>query len=680
MDVLYEFQPFVFSSTSSAGVYVEGLPLKSPIGDLLDSHGRICGLFQLRFPAVIGLERTAKEILPFFVSTFYGRECTSVHNHLLECLQETQTYLEKSIMDFSSIEGIDYSLCIGVLWGSVLYVARFGGSVGLRIYRKDTFGNLFVVDQTSGSHSIVSASGYVEHNDVIAFYNDQTDGASFPLSTASLIGLDEQHSYARLTGYFGTQVLQKPSSCVCGVYIKPTLVPSIEDEQIIFKDLDVEERTTLVNEDTSDIDEKVIKDNLIDRQNQAKMFETPAALKNFRAKIFSRLHSPEIFKNRFGFLKFFTHSRIFFISCSMLILFVGLVVSGKDYEKVVKNEKALELQKTELLPQIDTAYKQGLYYAELNPTRAKEYLIDAKKLLSNFSNPDADISKLVAEVDSAYATVTKTYLLDSISPYFDLSAVNAEAQGSRISLYDSVLVVSDKKNNVVYQIGSESRSAKAIIGSTDVIGLIGADGFDGTVYSVSSQGIARYEDKSSKVTRLLDGQTSWGEIVDIQLFGGNVYLLDQTNNQIWKYIPEESGFAAPRNYISSDSVVGLQDATSFSIDGNVWVGTSQGEVIKFYSGKRDPFSLSGIDGGLLSIDSVFTDADSDFLYLLDSKLGRVVVVNKKDGNYVSSYQSKSFVGATDIALNVKSKYLYVLNNQKIFRTEIREAVLTEETP
>jgi len=670
MDVLYDFQPFVFSTTSTEGRFVEGLPLKTPIGEYLDSHGRICGLFDIRFPAMLPIEKKANQVLGYFSSLYYGRDCQNVHDHLLSCLLETQVYIEKSILEFNGIDGIDFSLSVGVLWGSVLYVGRFGGSVGLRIYRRDTFGSLFQIDKTSGSHSIISVSGYIEPDDVVVFYNDQVDQSRFPVSTSSLIGLDAPHVYARLTGYFDAPILQQSSACVCGVYLQSFEVPSVEDERIIFKDINASNDASEIEPIDAELDIKIAQDNLMEREKSKLVFSTPSVISNFNSKIFSSFHAPKV-------LTFFTHQRIFIISCMMLILFVGLVVSGKDYEKIVKNEKALEQQKLGLLPQIDTAYKQGLYYAELNPERSKEYLKDAKKLLAQFSSPTPDISKLINDVDAAYASVTKTYLYDSVQAYFDLSVVNTQAIGSKIGLANSQLVVSDLANSAVYEVGTENRSANAILGSSAVSGLIGADGFEGNVYAVSKQGIARYREKDSKVSSMLEAQSSWGNIVDISVFGNGVYLLDKQNNQIWKYIPDGDSFGPVRNYISSDNVVGLSDATSFSIDGNVWVGTSKGEVIKFYSGKRDNFTISGVDGELGNIAGIYADSDSDYLYVYDNKVGRIVVLLKKDGSYVSSYQSKSFEGGDDIVVDVKNNYLYVLNKQKIFRIEIREKSSTQ---
>jgi hypothetical protein len=151
-----------------------------------------------------------------------------------------------------------------------------------------------------------------------------------------------------------------------------------------------------------------------------------------------------------------------------------------------------------------------------------------------------------------------------------------------------------------------------------------------------------------------------------------VYLLDQTRNQIWKYIPEGNGFGPVRNYISSETQINLNSAVSMAIDGNVWVGLSTGEIIKFYSGRKDTFLLGAVDDPLTTIRALYTDEKANYLYVLDGTSGRVVVFLKKDGSYVATYQSEQFKEASDVVVDSEHGQLYLLNKQKIYRVEVRE--------
>ncbi|MDQ3098316.1 MAG: hypothetical protein M3Q44_01065 [bacterium] len=684
MDILLNFQPFVFSSSATPGKYVEGLPLTSPIGATLASHGRIFGLFSITYPEVFPIDQIAREVFPYFEELYYKNECLSVHEHLISSLRNTQLYIEKKILEYGSVENIDFSLCVGVVWGSVLYVGRFGGTTGFRLYRDSTFGNLFEVDDSSSSSSVVSFSGFIQPSDTVCIYNNEIDTTLFPVSLLGLKDVESTIVYSKLSQYFNDPFQSRASCCVVGFYLDSDRAPSVESERIVFVDIESGNSSAIPDEglDTEFIQNELNADSHLKTPVPQRLFSSEASLKGFSSKII-----PSFARNNLSYAgkkitASFTKRRVFVLGCMLLLVFVGFILVGRDYENKFREQKQSAALKSELLPKAQENYKQGIYYAELNADRAKNYLVDARAIIAQFDPEtlkDPEVQKLIADVDAAYGAVTKTYMLGEIRPYFDLSTVNAEGVGETFSLSSNSLLISDVFHNSVYRVGTDTRSASAIFGPNDLDGLIGAAGTEKIAYGASTKkGIVRTEEQSSQIVRLLEPSGSWGTLSDMQLFGGNIYLLDQTHGQIWKYIPEGNGFGAVRNYISSEVTVDLTDAVSFSVDGNVWIAKKSGDIVKLFSGKQDSFSVTGVDQGLLNARAIFTDPELEYLYILDDINSRIVVVSKKDGNYLSTYSSPVFKNASDVLVDVQSKQLYVLAKQNIFKVELKEAVGVKE--
>jgi hypothetical protein len=675
VDILFNFLPFVFSSASKQGRYVEGLPLRTPLADTLTTHGRVFGLLEFEYPEMFHLENVGRQVFPYFEEMYYNKPCLSVHEHLLSCVRETQTWIEKQTVEYGSVESVDFSLCIGVIWGSALYVAKCG-SIGLRLYRGASFGNIFDFDKSVGTTSVVSVSGYIENGDTIVLYNSAVDGSTFPVSTKELAPLDSSLLYAHLSTFFNASLEHIESGCVVGFHITSDVVPSLEDESLVVGE--VEDNSVMIRSmegiDQSFVNRQVNLDEELESADVAAIPKKRMPDMSGISSFFSKLKNNLRFK---AVLAFFTKRRVFILGCMLLLLLVGLVLNGRDFEKKYSDEQRLLEVKTTTLPKIKELYDQGLYYANLNPDRAKGYLIEAKSSLATIDSEfkkDAEIQKLSQDVDAAYSVVTKVYDLSSIQPYFDLNVLNTKISGDRMNLSGEYLVVSDSKNNVVYSVGTVNKSGAPLIGPGDLDRLVSADGDGTNVYAVSNKGIGRAKKDDVKITSMLEAQSGWGQIADVRLFSGSLYLLDTLRNQIWKYIPEGDSFSTVRNYISSETEVDLHDAARFAIDGNVWVANKAGSVMKFTLGKPDTFSLATLDEPIGSLNSIFTDSDIDYLYLLDSSSGRVIVMNKKDGTYVSTYKSSSFIGSTDITLDVKNKHLYVLTPQRIFRTDLKEEV------
>jgi hypothetical protein len=692
MDAMYDFLPFVFSNATQNGLYVASLPLKTPSSMLLATHGRLFGIFSIRYPEIFPLDNIAKEILPYLEQFYYEQECFSVHSHLINSVTETQSYLEKRILEFNGVDSVDFSILVGCVWGSVLYTARCGGMNALRLYRDETFGNLFDINTTQGSSPVVSLSGYVQPHDVVVLYDSSISVEHFPLTVRSLHTVPGPTQYSKLTQMFDFVSQEGGKGSVSGFYLTSEMVPSYDEERVVFAEVEEErdlfkpiqaaESLETQPEATNDLSAEVeVEQKPSNVFNQ--LASTPGSMHSFTSRLVSRFQFSHggAYSSLKKILAFFTRSRVFIIGCMFLLLFIGLILAGRDYEQVFKDEKKTDELKAELLPKIEESFKQGQYYAELNPERAKSYLKDAREYLAQFgadAASDSDIARLLQSVDDTYAVVTKTYTLKNLSPYFDLTTVNQQAIGSKIALASPSILVSDSMQSAVYKIGTESRSGVAVIGQSDAEGLISAEGDGPIVYAVSRRGIVRTQKDDSQVVSLMGVGPEWGSVVDMQVFASSVYLLDQSRNQVWKYIPEGNGFGAVRNYISSDESVSLMDATSLAIDGNVWVGLAKGEVIKFYSGKRDNFDLASLEIPIAHLQGIYTDELMDYLYVLDDITGRVIVFLKKDGSYVSTYESEQFKGAGDVVVDVENAQLYVINKQSLYRTEIRESLEKKE--
>ncbi|EKD64350.1 MAG: hypothetical protein ACD_51C00021G0007 [uncultured bacterium] len=126
--------------------------------------------------------------------------------------------------------------------------------------------------------------------------------------------------------------------------------------------------------------------------------------------------------------------------------------------------------------------------------------------------------------------------------------------------------------------------------------------------------------------------------VQAEPYSTKLYILDPTNNQIWKYYREREGYGSAEGYnIDAD----LSNAVAMAIDGAVWVLNNDGTITKLLSGTVTDYNLeraplSGFEGA----NKIYTSFESSQLYVLDSAASKVLVFNKdaKDGDLVYSTQ------------------------------------------
>jgi outer membrane protein assembly factor BamB len=162
----------------------------------------------------------------------------------------------------------------------------------------------------------------------------------------------------------------------------------------------------------------------------------------------------------------------------------------------------------------------------------------------------------------------------------------------------------------------------------------------------------------------------WGMIRAAVTFGGNIYLLDTQKSRIWKYIGQESGFSEMREYLNPDTLPDLSGATGMAIDGSVWLGTTNGKILRFTQGKENAFTARGVEPAL-GMNLVVATSDSEKnLYILDKNNKRVVVLDK-DGIYLAQYSWEKQIMASELAVSEKQGKIFLLAGGKLYSIDLK---------
>ncbi|MCX6783817.1 MAG: hypothetical protein NT141_01995 [candidate division WWE3 bacterium] len=115
-----------------------------------------------------------------------------------------------------------------------------------------------------------------------------------------------------------------------------------------------------------------------------------------------------------------------------------------------------------------------------------------------------------------------------------------------------------------------------------------------------------------------------GSVTAYSDYVGFLYLVSPTDSQIYKATPLGKSFTVtPWLKNSSDVGKGL----GIAVDGNVWVLDAT-SIKKFYKNDSTLFTISGIDAPFNNPLALYTDGDSDNLYVYDAGNSRLVAVNK----------------------------------------------------
>ena len=343
----------------------------------------------------------------------------------------------------------------------------------------------------------------------------------------------------------------------------------------------------------------------------------------------------------------------------LLLLLVASLVFGSRERARIGTVREFEEMKATVLKQISDAEQ----LIDLAPDQAAPLLTQTSDVLRSheekFSEPspqNGEFTELVNKVDELLDRAHRKYNIEPVV-FFDITWIKDTAIGKRFVLSETSLFILDTDNGAVYEIGL-SQKKSTILGTNEQLkNGVSLSLFQGNPYSFVEGSTTKMI--NTKGDEAIAHNDSWGQVVDSQSFGGNIYLLDR-NNQIWKHPGSESGFGSGSAWLVEDAVVDFSKANSFAIDGNIWV-LSDTTINKLAVGGQDSFFLKGET--LTNAKKIWTSEDSKYLYILEDT--RIVVFDK-NGNYREQYIWDGLQTAEDFAISEPLNKILILQKDKVY--------------
>ncbi|MBI5448702.1 hypothetical protein HY948_00040 [Candidatus Gottesmanbacteria bacterium] len=330
-----------------------------------------------------------------------------------------------------------------------------------------------------------------------------------------------------------------------------------------------------------------------------------------------------------------------------------------------------------VINQAQYAFDEGVALLELNSVKGRQRLTDAKALLEPLAKTLPPRSKDGRQVAALLTKVTDNLtqalhiVVGEPQLFYDAALLKKDATVGEMSLDGDTLGIVDPVTKTVYQIAVPSKSGQIVAGGESIIGarFIAARG--DSIFVLNDKGIitVSVREKKTKETGVkIDSQ--WGVITGLVSFGGNLYLLDSQKSRIWKYVATDTGFSELREYLNPDSLPDLSAATSMAIDGSVWIGTSDGRVLRFSAGRELTFVPKGVEPIFGRRLMVYTSDALKHVYVLDSDNKRIVVLDK-EGMYTAQYSWQGNIAVRQLAVSETLNKVLLLADGKIYQLEMQ---------
>lgn len=503
------------------------------------------------------------------------------------------------------------SFCVAYAKDAALYVFVLG-SGSIVIKRGDSIGSLLRGDQASvtDNKAIKSASGMLQDNDIIVLQTAQFEKI---VNKHTLTDALSQPDISSMSEEIAPQVHKTEEGGASAMFLSYTGSAASEEAMI------AEEEES---EDEEEAQSRSVREEIVHDTHAAEP-------KTERTKLGRRFRIGS-FLPRFPSLSFsLSHKRKVFLSIAVILI---CVLAASIYLSVSKKENAqTKAAFIEVYAAAQKHYDEGQGLAILNKNLAQDDYKKAKKLLEEKKELFKSGSDERKQIDTL------------------LAKVDAELEGT-----------SNAKEVAVSEAATDaSKLLTAVEGNSDAIA--GSE-YEDTIYLLTRDAVRKTGEKEA----LIENTDTWSKAQGLSVYSGNVYVLDQKEGVI-KFVAGSGGYGKTAYF--SGSGPDLSKAVSMAIDGSVYILTTDGKIMKYTRGGAESFNIGSINTPLSSPSRIFTNVDTDNVYVLDNGNSRIVKLSK-EGALLSEYRSSKLQSAKDMDISEKDKKAYFLSGEKIYELSL----------
>jgi hypothetical protein len=302
----------------------------------------------------------------------------------------------------------------------------------------------------------------------------------------------------------------------------------------------------------------------------------------------------------------------------------------------------------------------------LNDARAK--LTDAGKIHED----NAEVQGLEADVTAALNVLNAVFEANDVTVIADLAqVVTGDLSAIQITWGGDSAYVLDVEGGRVLRVPLDGSPPDTILESNKQINLTTAGRPVEIVWSDQTQSLVILDEERNTfayfpnqgtlplVVRAVD---SLGSMDAIAAAGGNLYVLDRDDGQVWRYLPSQGGFDSERSAVLDQADLG--DATELAVGQDVYILDEKLGVRRFVLRQETDFMLAGIDTAVVAPASISVLPGSNRVVFADTGNKRIIVASD-DGRFLRQIVSASFTDLRAVAIDEGSGRMYILNGDTV---------------
>lgn len=337
-----------------------------------------------------------------------------------------------------------------------------------------------------------------------------------------------------------------------------------------------------------------------------------------------------------------------------ILLIVGTLVGYQKKSAAEQKEKFNSIKNV-----VEAKMTEIESVRSVNMETALQLAKDAEAMVNNTGSVEKNYPNEIANLKKQIADIKKTLGGESIDyeVAYDTSLIKEGNEFRAMAVKDSLIYLWGSNLGQINQVNVDLRSTEKIIADERIKSWFGVIN-NGEKWIGYNQNKVFEIKRNELIESEIKGLLSTGEMAG---WGGVNYVIDNNSQNIIKLNSSGEGKAWLKEGTNLS-----EEATSISIDSNIWILGKSGKIYKYNRGVNEKFDMSSFPS-LNSARNLRTSDKVDFLaYIADEN---TVVICGKDGKISRKYNFGK-VKINDIGVENQNKAILVLaENGKIYRVK-----------
>ena len=364
------------------------------------------------------------------------------------------------------------------------------------------------------------------------------------------------------------------------------------------------------------------------------------------------------------------------IGGAAIIIGLGLVLAQWQAQKAQAETTFIQQQ----LAPLETLMAEAQQLETTNPVAARDKaqiaqaeiqkLVDTKPKSYLAQKKYAD-ALLAAQTLSNHVSGLKE--LQNLPVVYDLRLIEPNFLANKILIQDSQAYFLDRERKQFITVNLEKKQSSIL----PVGALTSITDFAVTAQNLYllSDGIQRWplgEGQKTLETLKAAGDSD-KEATFFENYSSYLYTFNPAKRNVFRYTLSNTSVKAtqsaklsePIGWIVNKKDLDFSQVTSMAVDGDIWLGTKTGEILKYTSGQPVSWTPSGLLTPLNSSISLDTNEALTQLYVLEPAKQRLIVFDKS-GQFLKELKSPTLASVTTFAVSETLKKAFLVSGSIVY--------------